>query len=263
MADRNIRTAIHGSGRDGFGLTRDGDVVSRNRLVAPYDMSKTVEFKDDFLGALISTAWSVVEGADTTTSGAVVTNGLGGTLVMTTGDSATTTYAGNGIQITHGAFYNFKAENGGLSFETRLKLSAITSVKLFVGFTDLGTFEAPIEGSGTADGITTNASNAVGIIFDTSMTTDNFWGVGVKADTDATSINLDTAPVADTYVILKIEVDKDGDAKFLINGTLVGGIMADAITATTPLTPTIAATSLTTATRTVTVDYVDVRMDRV
>lgn len=264
MANKSIRTSLHGSGLTGFGLTKDGDVVSRNRLVAPYDMSKVIRFSDDFIGDVIADQWAVVEGADTTTSDAVVTSGIGGTLVLTTGDSATLTYAGNGIGVTHGAFYNWKAENGGLSFETRLKLSAIATVKLFVGFTDLGTFEAPIEGSGSANGITTNAADAVGIIFDTSMSTANLWGVGVKNDVDATALNLGVAPVADTYIILKIEVDKDGAAKFFVNGTgRGGGVMSGAVTKTVGLTPAIYATSLAAASKTVTVDYVDVRMDRV
>lgn len=264
MADKTISTAIEGSGPSGFGLHRNGHVISRNRIVAPYDHSLTIEYFDDFIGDVIADQWAVVEGADTTTSDAVVTSGIGGTLVMTTGDSATLTYAGNGVGVTHGAFYNWKAENGGLSFETRLKLSAIATVKLFVGFTDLGTFEAPIEGSGSANGITTNAADAVGIIFDTSMTTANLWGVGVKNDVDATALNLGVAPVADTYIILKIEVDKDGAAKFFVNGTgRGGGVMSGAVTKTVGLTPAIYATSLAAASKTVTVDYVDVRMDRV
>jgi hypothetical protein len=261
--DKTIRVSLHGSGPSGFGLTKDGDVVSRNRLIAPYDNSKRVVFFDDFFGDVIADQWSVVEGADTTTSDAAVVSGINGICRLTTGDSATLTYAGNGIGITFGAFYNFKAEDGGLSFEARLKLSAITTVKLFVGFTDLGTFEAPIEGSGTANGITTNASDAVGIIFDTSMTTANFWGVGVKADTDATALNLGVAPVADTFVILKIEVDKDGAAKFFVNGQgRGGGVMSNAVTKTVGLTPAVYATSLVAATRTIDVDYVDVRKDR-
>lgn len=264
MADKSIRTALHGSGLSGFGLTKDGDVVSRNRIVAPYDMSKVIRFSDDFLGDVIADQWAVVEGADTSTSDAAVVSVIGGALVLTTGDYATLTYAGNGIQVTHGAFYNWKAENGGLSFEVRLKLSAITNVALFVGFTDLGTFEAPIESAGSANTITTNATDAVGIMFDTRMTTDNLWGVGVKNGTDATSLNLGVAPVANTYIILKIEVDKDGAAKFFVNGEgKGGGVMSNAVTKTVALTPTIAATSVEAASKAVTVDYVDVRMDRV
>ncbi len=264
MADKSIRKSIEGSGLDGFGLTGEGDVVSRNRIVAPYDMSKIISFKDDFPPGTLGGPWSVVEGADTSTSGAALASGIGGLAVLTTGDSATLTYAGNGVGLTHGAFYNWKAENGGLSFETRLKLSAIATVKLFVGFTDLGTFEAPIEGSGSGNGITTNATDAVGIIFDTSMTTANLWGVGVKNDVDATALNLGVAPVADTFIRLKVEVDKDGAAKFFVNGAgRGGGVMSGAVTKTVGLTPAIYATSLAAASKTVTVDYVELLMDRV
>lgn len=261
MADKTPTKVLYGIGKTGVFLNKEGELISNDAVIAAPTINRQVRYFDDFIGDVIRSEWAVVEGADTTTSDAAIVSGLGGTLVMTTGDSATLTYAGNGIQLTQGAFYNWKAGNGGLFFETYLKLSAITTVKLFVGFTDLGTFEAPIEGSGTADGITTNATDAVGIIFDTSMDTDNLWGVGVKADTDATAANLGVAPVADTYIRLGVGVDKDGVATYYINGSAVGRV-ANAVTTTVALTPTIAATSLAAASKTVTVDYIDVRMDR-
>lgn len=243
-----------------FGITKDNELLLNNRLITP-KMKNVVRFQDDFLGDVLADQWAVVEGADTGTSDAVVTSGIGGTLVLTTGDSATVTYAGNGIQVTHGAFYNWKAANGGLRFATRLKISAITTVAFFVGFTDLGTFEAPIESAGSANTITTNATDAVGFMFDTRMSTDNIWCVGVADDTDATAINSGTAPVADTYIDLEVAIDEDGVALFYINGDAVGR-MTGAVTTTVGLTPTIAAASLVAATRTVTVDYVECEMNR-
>jgi len=264
MADNKIQVSLHGfSEATGKGFNKDGDLISGGRIIAQRRPDKLVKLFDDFLGDVIADQWAVVEGADTGTSDAVVTNGIGGTLVMTTGDSATVTYAGNGIQITQGAYYNWKAANGGLRMEARLKVSAITNVALFVGFTDLGTFEGPIESAGSADTITTNATDAVGFMFDTRMSTDDIWLVGVANDTDATKQDTSTALVADTYITLGVEINADGDADFFINGAKVGSRMADAVTASVALTPTIAATSITTATRTVTVDYIDVEMHRV
>lgn len=255
MADNKILVSLHGVGDYGVGINADGDILSRGRFVSPA-VDKQVVLFDDFLGDVIADQWAVVEGADTTTSDAAIVSGINGLLRLTTGDSATVTYAGNGIQVTQGAFYNFRASDGGLVLEARLKISTIATAAFFVGFTDVGTFEAPIESAGSANTLTSNASNAVGFMFDTRMTDDNIWLVGVKADTDATAQDTDIAPVADTFITLRVEVSADGDAIFFINGDRVGSVMADAITASTALTPTIAATSLAAASVTVDVDYI-------
>lgn len=263
MANNKVLVELHNTGDQGFGLTSDGLLVNRGRFIEPRAISKVVRYEDDFIGDVLRSEWNVVEGADNTTSDAVVTNGLYGELVLTTGDSATVTYAGNGIQITQGAFYNWKAANGGLRIEGRVKLSAITTVAFFFGFTDLGTFEGPIESAGSGDTLTTNATDAVGFMFDTRMSTDNIWLTGVKADTDATAQNTGVAFVADTYMVLAVEVDSSGTATFFINGARVGTKMSNAITTSVALTPTVAAASLTTATRTVTVDYIQIEQHRV
>jgi hypothetical protein len=262
MADRGIQVSLHGIGLDGFGITREGDLVSRNRVIAPRS-NKFIRYFDDFLGDVLRDEWNVVEGADTGTSDAVVTNAIGGTVRLTTGDSATTTWAGNGIQLTHGAFYNWKAANGGLYLEARVKLDDITTAGFFVGFTDLGTYEAPIISAGSGNTITTNATDAVGFMFDTNMTADNIWLVGVANNTDATAQNTGTAPVAATYNTLRVEVSSGGVASFFIDDVAVGTQMTGALTTTVALTPTIAATSLVAASRNLDVDYIDVGMDRV
>ena len=267
MADNKIQKVLHSNGDQGLGLTNDtgggGYLVSRRRFIEPRAISQVVRYHDDFIGDVIADEWNVVEGADTSTSNALIVNGIGGQCDLITGDSATLTYAGNGIQITHGAFYNFKAANGGLRFETRIKLDAITLVAFFVGFTDLGTFEAPIESAASADTITTNATDAVGFMFDTRMSTDNIWLVGVKNDVDATKQDSGIAPVAATYITLAVEVDSAGAATFYINGVRVGTKMSAAITTTVALTPTIAATSVEAASKTLSVDYIDCEMHRV
>jgi len=257
MADNNIRVSLHGVGPTGFGLNADGDLISRGRFVNAA-VDKRVRLFDDFLGDVIADQWNVVEGADTTTSDAAIVSGVNGLLRLTTGDSATLTYAGNGIQITQGAFYNFRASDGGLALEARIKIDAITTAAFFVGFTDVGTFEAPIESAASGNTLTSNATDAVGFMFDTRMTDDNIWLVGVKADTDATAQNSGIAPVAATFITLRVEVSATGEAIFFINGARVGTVMASAITASTALTPTIAATSLVAATRALDVDYIDV-----
>ena len=265
MADKAIVKSLHSSGgKYQCGLNNDADLVINGRFASPA-VDKKARLFDDFFGDLLADEWAVVEGADTATSNALIVNepDCPGALHLITGDSSTLTYAGNGIQVTSGAFYNWKAANGGLRFETRIKISAITTTAFFVGFTDVGTFEAPIESAGSANTLTTNATDAVGFMFDTRMTDDNIWLVGVANDVDATAVDSAIAPVADTFITLAFEVNADGDATFYINGAAVGRV-ADAVTASVALTPTIAATSLVeSSTRTVTCDYIEVEMDRV
>jgi len=57
----------------------------------------------------------------------------------------------NGVQIESGL--NYKANAGGLVFEAKVNLSAITAVSLFVGLTDqTAALEAPVNASGAANG---------------------------------------------------------------------------------------------------------------
>jgi hypothetical protein len=221
----------------------------------------TVELFDDFIGDVIADQWGVLEGTDSgTTDAAVVAGGIGGVLRLTSGDAGTG-LAADQVQIVQAL--QWQASNGDLCLETRFKISQITEAYAFIGFTDLAaTLEAPVISAGSADTITTNASDAVGFMFDTRMTTDEWFMTGVKANTDATHASIGSAPVADTYAVFRIEVNADGDATFYYNGEVVGTV-ADAVTAGTDLTPTITIGKLSTTTSiTADVDYVHVSMAR-
>ena len=221
----------------------------------------TVELWDDFIGDVVADQWNSLAGTDTLPpAAAILAGGIGGLLRFTTGNDGTG-LAADSIQYTQAL--QWQASNGGLSIEGRFKLSAITTCYVFFGFTDLATtLEAPIMSAASADTFTTNASDAVGFMFDTRMTTDTWWLTGVKADTDATMINTGSAPVADTFAVFRIEVDAAGVATFFYNGASVGRMTA-AITAATDLTPTlyVSKTSVT-ASMTLDLDYVNVSMVR-
>jgi hypothetical protein len=259
-----ILTSLHG--RE-LGLGNDRDLISlrgftagaHGKQVSSPGPSKVALF-DDFLGDVLADEWNYVEGTDTATAGgAVLAGGIGGTLQLTTGDTGS--IAGDAAQIT--SFLNWQASNGGLAMQARIKPSRITAAYLFVGFTDVITLEAPVISASSADTVTTNASDAVGFMFDTNMATDNWWLVGVAADTDATAQNSGVAPVAADYTTLRVEVTPAGVATFFINGVQVGTAMAGALTAATDLTPTILAATLSgTASLTLDVDYVHVAMNR-
>ena len=111
--------------------------------------------------------------------------------------------------------------------------------------------------SGTT--LTTNCSNGVGFVYDTAMTTDEWWMGGVDGDTDATGVgSLSTAPADATYQVLRCEVDSDGEgATFYIDDTQVGSLTASVCAASTNLYFTVFANGngSNAAAATVDVDY--------
>lgn len=230
-----------------------------NQLFMP--SPSIVSFFDDFLGDVIPDQINIVEGTDSATSdAAILAGGIGGVMQMTTGDAGTG-LAADMVQATMAL--QWQASNGGLYFQTRIKASAITTCYIFVGFTDLVTLEGPIVSAASADTFTTNATDAVGWMFDTRMTTDNWWLTGVATDVDATMQDAGVAPVAADYETLGIAVSSGGVATFFRNGAQVGTAMSGAVTAGADLTPTIAVSKTSvTASMTLDVDYWHVAMNR-
>lgn len=224
----------------------------------------TAVFFDDFLGDAINLDYyTLTEGTDSATStAAIVSGGVGGVLRLTTGDAGTG-YAADAEQLT--GHLQWKASGGKLTFQTRLKLSAITTCQAFIGFTDdATTLEIPIDSAGSANTITTTATDAVGFFFDTDMTADTWWIAGVANGTDATHQNTTFAPVADTYATFRVEVGTDGSAVFFYNGLPVGTKMTGAVTASVALCPVITVSKLSvTASMTADIDYIYVSQDRV
>jgi hypothetical protein len=226
----------------------------------------TVALFDDFLGDVLADQWNYVE-TDTDGTGAILTPGIGGVLRLTTGnDDGNAVVLPDLVGVT--SELQWQAFNGGLSFQCRVKPSRITLAYFFLGFTDVTSIEAPVIASQTGDGITTNATNAVGFMFDTGAASDSWFLVGVKADTDATKQVITNAPVADDYALYRIEINADGDATFYINSVQVGTTMEDAVspgTVATPvaLTPIVAASNTDgTSALTLDVDCIAVSMNR-
>ncbi len=216
---------------------------------------------DDFLGDVIADQWNYTEGTDSATSAsAILAGGVGGVLRMTTGDTGTG-LAADLCQLSQEL--QWRAANGGLFAEARVKLSAITNAYVFFGFTDVGTLEAPVESAASANTLTSNATNAAGLMFDTRMTSDNFWLVGVKADVDPTAQDSGVAPVADDYITLGVAVDVLGTATFFVNGAPVGTPVANAVAPAAMMTPTLAVSKTSVAaSMNLDVDYIGVSMNR-
>jgi len=186
---------------------------------------------------------------------------VGGVLRLSAGDGDGTV-AVDGSQVV--VALPWTANAGGLSFECRLKITDITLGSVYVGFTDSTSLEEPF--SVSAATITSTATNGVGFVYDTAMTTDQWWVVGVNGDTDAVgSGTTGTAPVNATYQRLRCDIDSDGlGASFYINDTLVSTREDAVCSASATLYFTVFANGNGTnaSAHTVDVDYIWIECDR-
>ncbi len=222
---------------------------------------------DDFLGTLDGNLWSDGEGSDAQAVGPVaVASSESGAIEATSGDADN---AAGSVDVsgTCGNSLSWKADNGGLVMEAKIQVDDITNCSVFVGFTDLvladGAMEAPLEASGSGDVITAEAADAAGIIFDTDFaTTPLTFNLGSVKNTSVTTVVTGTtAPVNDTYNVLRVTLSAAGVLEGFVDGTYIGTI-SSAITITDPLCPCVLVRGRTTATRKVTIDYIWCQQNR-
>lgn len=230
------------------------DVLNLTKEIGAFvDPENFVVFSDHFLGDVLADQWSGAKGTDAQAVVPTITAANGGWVRLTSGD--TTTVAESLSSLTLGL--NWKASNGGLYLKTKIKpVSSVADVSYFVGFTDVlatTTLEDPMSLSGTT--LTTNATNAVGFLFDTAATNDYWHCQGVKADTDTALSNTGVGPSADTEQVLEIFVDSSGGAIFKIDGA-VKATVANCVTASVALTPIICVMARTTTSKSIDADYV-------
>ena len=212
------------------------------------------ELYDRFLTGGSLAHYSLYVGSDAQAVLPVISNNR---LVLVAGN-ANTGFAADGSQLIGSTGYTLS--NGALVFETSLQSPGVLNMQYFIGFTDqTSALEMPIESAASANTITTNATDAVGFMYDTSMSTDNRWLVGVNNNADETAQDTSTAPVINTEVVFRIEIDTSGDASFYINGSQVGTTMTTACRTSVPLYPTLAIGTRSTATRTLSVSRLYVR----
>lgn len=231
---------------------------------ARFNNRGALEIYDDFTYQAIAetyTPWILNSGTDPQAIDPAISAAERGVLLMTTGDDDGTTAVDATQLIAH---IPVQADSGGLVFECRLHINtAITNVSIFAGLTDVTTLEEAF--SNAADVITSNADDACGFLYDTSATTDEWWMCAVDSTVDdAGNATLGTAPVADTYQVLRMEVSADGATiNFYIDGTLEDTLSADTgVSPDVNLYATIIACGDGTASKTVDVDFIYVGHDR-
>lgn len=221
----------------------------------PVNGKRYVELFDDFLGDVLQDPWRGAAGSSGATAPAILTSGLNGRVRLAMGTDAGATMALNGSQLDAGNL-NWLPSQGGLVMEAHVTVDAITSVAIFIGFTDqISALEMPWTLSTTT--FTSNQTDGCGFLFDTAATTDTIRCVGVATDVDATSTDTGVAFVAATPLVFRIEVSATGVARFFINENLYA-TMTGAVTPSVALSPVIAGFSRTATTRLLDVDFIHV-----
>ncbi len=225
---------------------------------------------EDFHGTWLDTDdgpvdnWLVGIGNGTTpVKATTVANSLNGEVTM---KSATSAGAGTAVNsMFTGANLGWKANQGGLAMEVRLKVDDIVETYIFVGFTDAiaSTKNDPISFTDGSDTPISAAADACGLVFTGDSTTQEFHLGGVKNTADTAANFSGTAPVNNAYIILRVEVSAAGAVTGYIDGTAVaGGAVAAAITETVAVTPCIAIGNTASAQTIATVDYIWVQQNR-
>lgn len=216
--------------------------------------------RDDFRGDQLEDEYTTAVGTDAQCSVATAGGVINGRLVLSTGDDGAVDHATNGVQIAFGA-RTFRASAGKMRMTVRLTLEDITSCAWFFGFTDTTALEMPFT-LGGGDALTSNATDAAGVLFDVSADTDRWWAVGVANDVDATKVDIGVAPVANTYETFEIRLSTAGAMEVLRNGVTVASVSA-AVTASVLLVPVITGFSRAAAAKVLTADVIDFGINRV
>lgn len=259
-ADGSLAFANEDDGTEAFRLEATG----RYSHVFPPHKFTIIE---DFFGTwtatetLVADRWSTTAGSGTSNAAATtVADSLCGEVTLKSA-SDDGNHAANCSTFT-GINLGWKANQGGLAMETRVKIDDVSEAVFFAGFTDTisTTVELPIYLTTTA--IDSDAANACGVGYDVDGTTKQFFHGGVKANTDTTPAYIGFAPADNTYFTVRVEVSSAGAVRGFVNGIPVGNEVGAAITATTAVTPAIVIGNRSANQVIATIDYIWVQMDR-
>lgn len=256
--DLNALPSIHGRR---LGVTRVGHIVADGHIMVPSwrDRGARSIQQDHFNGPVLSTSlWNVAHGSDGGSASPVINVQKGGVVRGVAGAGAGATMAVNGTQIA--GSLNFEADKSGLEFSGALKVDVITTLALFIGFSDqTAALEMPFTMSGTT--LTSNCTDGVGFLFDTGATSAKWKAVSVANDVDGAITDTGVAPVAATFDLFNLFLSAAGDCEFYLNGVLVARNTV-AVTPTIPLVPYVAGFARAAVTRNIDVDFLYAAQDR-
>jgi hypothetical protein len=156
-----------------------------------------------------------------------------------------------------------------ITMEARVRMAAITTGEEFIGFSNVNTDLAIIEGAichGATTTLTLTASNLVGFLTSTELTDSTdihgvYKGGSTTGATVSTSVDFDTPWVAGEWKVLKLEIDNNGTARWFVDGVLKQTVEG-AVSTTTDLCFNCLVESKTTAVKTMDVDYIKITANR-
>ena len=151
------------------------------------------------------------------------------------------------------------ADQGSMVFQARAHIDDITNAICFLGVTDSAALEMPATiGVGT-DTPAYVADDAIGFLYDSGSTTNNWFGIGRDETVASTGVGvvLGSGPANGVYEVFRIEIDADGEnARLYIDSVLVDTITANAIDIDVGLTPVIICDTNAAASVLLDLDYV-------
>lgn len=202
--------------------------------------------------------WVMFNGTDAQAMDPVIS---GGNLYFETGNAGTG-FAADGSQAISNTTDLLLRPNdfADIFFIVRFRITTSIIAAAFIGLTDQNAaLEIPLEMP--AGSLVSNASNAVGFLFDHGNGGGSNWRlVGVRADVDKTVQDTGIPMVVDQVYTLEAVINGvDADTTFYIDGVQVGTTMTGATSPGTNHRPTFAVTSRNTTTTTAEVSRTYIR----
>jgi len=161
------------------------------------------------------------------------------------------------------------ALNGTIVLEVRARQAALNTGEVFIGFSDVATDLAIIEGAichGDTVTVTLTASDIVGFLMASDLTDNSDWhgvynGGTTTGETTSTDVDFDADATAGEYQVLRLELFPNGTVEWWVDGVLEQTVTG-AVSTSVDLCMNVLVESKTTAVKTLDVDYIRVWANR-
>jgi len=161
------------------------------------------------------------------------------------------------------------ALNGTIVMEVRCRQAALNTGEVFIGFSDVATDLAIIEGAichGDTTTLTLTASDIIGFLMASDLSDNSDWhgvynGGTTTGETTSTSVDFDAGATAGEYQVLRLELFPNGTVEWWVDGVLEQTVTG-AVSTSVDLCMNVLVESKTTAVKTLDVDYIRVWANR-
>jgi len=161
------------------------------------------------------------------------------------------------------------ALNGTIVMEVRCRQAALNTGEVFIGFSDVATDLAIIEGAichGDTTTLTLTASDIIGFLMASDLSDNSDWhgvynGGTTTGETTSTDVDFDAGATAGEYQVLRLELFPNGTVEWWVDGVLEQTVTG-AVSTSVDLCMNVLVESKTTAVKTLDVDYIRVWANR-